>query len=79
MRFDEDLPGYGLAEDEDFGYRLSRHGRVRVVDDAVVVHRNTGMRSIDQRAFNRMLVENRAYLMRKNLAPGVVAWSASAR
>ena len=69
VRFDERLSGYALAEDEDFGYRMSRRGRVRFVPDAVVVHLSTGFRTIDHRTFNRTLVLNRAYLLRKNLRP----------
>jgi GT2 family glycosyltransferase len=64
--FDERLTGYGLAEDEDFSYRLSRLGRIRYLPDATVLHKNTGFRSADQRAFNRTVVVNRAYLFRKN-------------
>jgi GT2 family glycosyltransferase len=73
VRLDERLAGYALAEDEDFGYRLSRHGRVRYVPDAVVLHKNTGYRTLGERRFNRMLVVNRAYLLRKNFAPGPLA------
>jgi GT2 family glycosyltransferase len=69
VRFDERLTGYALGEDEDFGYRLSRRGRVRYVPDALVIHKSTGFRSMDQREFNRRLVINRAYLFRKNLSP----------
>jgi len=64
--FDERLPGYGLAEDEDFSYRLSRLGRVRYLPGAVVHHKNTGFRSTGTRSFNRTVVVNRAYLFRKN-------------
>lgn len=64
--FDENLPGYALAEDEDFSYRLSRRGRLRFLPSATVVHHNTGFRHRDQRDFNRRLVVNRAYLFRKN-------------
>jgi GT2 family glycosyltransferase len=64
--FDEHLPGYALAEDEDFSYRLSRRGRVRYAPDAVVTHKNTGFASTTTRAFNRDVVVNRAYLFRKN-------------
>jgi GT2 family glycosyltransferase len=64
--FDEALPGYGLAEDEDFGYRVSRTGRVRYVPAACVVHLREGFRSSGRREFDRMLVRNRAYLFRKN-------------
>jgi GT2 family glycosyltransferase len=68
--FDERLPGYGLAEDEDFSYRLSRIGRLRFVPDAVVVHRNVdAARKVSparMREFNRTVVVNRAYVFRKN-------------
>ncbi len=66
LRFDEGLTGYGLAEDEDLGYRLSRRGRVRYEPRAVVVHHKLGIGGMDTRAFNRRLVVNRAYLFRKN-------------
>jgi GT2 family glycosyltransferase len=66
--FDEQLAGYGLAEDEDFSCRLSRTGRVRYMPDAVVRHKNTGMTSSAVRRFNRDVVVNRAYLFRKNFA-----------
>lgn len=66
VRFDEQLPGYGLVEDEDFSYRLSRLGRVRYVADAVVDHDNAGFGSRDRRAFGHQVVRNRSYLFRKN-------------
>lgn len=71
--FDENLPGYGLAEDEDFSYRLSRLGRLRFLASTTVVHHNTGFRGRDQRDFNRMLVVNRAYLFRKNFRRTAIA------
>lgn len=64
--FDERLPGYALAEDEDFSYRLSQEGRIRYLPDAVVDHKNTGFRSSGTRRFNRDVVVNRTYLFRKN-------------
>lgn len=66
LRFDEALPGYGLAEDEDFGCRLARVGRVRYVAAAVVHHDNRGAGTRDSRAFSRQVVVNRHYLFRKN-------------
>ena len=66
LRFDEHLTGYGLAEDEDLGYRLSRRGRVRYEPRAVVVHHKLGMGGMDTREFNRRLVVNRTYLFHKN-------------
>ena len=64
--FDEAMPGYGLAEDEDFSYRLSRLGRLRHVPEASLVHKATGVAGTGEREFNRMVVVNRAYLFRKN-------------
>lgn len=64
--FDESLPGYGLAEDEDFSYRLSRRGRLRFVPAAELTHKNAGFSSSDPRGLNRTLVVNRTYLFRKN-------------
>jgi GT2 family glycosyltransferase len=68
VRFDEQLTGYGLAEDEDFSYRLSRLGRIRFLPQASVVHMNVGLggKTAGARTFNRMVVVNRAYLFRKN-------------
>jgi glycosyltransferase involved in cell wall biosynthesis len=66
VRFDERLPGYGLAEDEDFSYRLSRIGRVRHVPEVAVRHERTGGQASGTRRFNRDVVVNRAYLFRKN-------------
>ena len=64
--FDEGLPGYALAEDEDFSYRLSRRGRIRYLGDAVVHHDNAGFHGRDRRAFGHQVVANRRYLFRKN-------------
>jgi GT2 family glycosyltransferase len=64
--FDEGLAGYALAEDEDFGFRLSRLGRVRYVPALRVVHKRLGFTSHDSRAFGRLVVRNRRYLFRKN-------------
>ena len=69
VRFDEQLGGYALAEDEDFSYRLSRVGRVRYDPRAVVHHDNSGFAGRDRRAFGRTVVVHRWYLLRKNFAP----------
>jgi len=69
VRFDERLPGYGLAEDEDFSYRLSRLGRIRYDPRAVVHHDNSGFAGRDRRAFGRAVVVHRWYLLHKNFAP----------
>jgi glycosyltransferase involved in cell wall biosynthesis len=66
VRFDEGLPGYALAEDEDFAFRLSRHGRIRYLGAAVVHHDNTGFHGRNRREFGHQVVRNRRYLFRKN-------------
>jgi GT2 family glycosyltransferase len=63
---DERLTGSAIAEDEDFSFRLSRHGRIRYLPTASVVHRKTGFHTRDPRAFGRSVVVNRAYLFHKN-------------
>lgn len=69
LRFDENLPGYGLAEDEDFSFRLSRLGRIRFDPSAVVTHANEGFSGRDRRQFGRTVVVHRHYLFRKNFDP----------
>ncbi|MDX6199797.1 MAG: hypothetical protein QOJ79_2948 [Actinomycetota bacterium] len=73
LRFDEALPGYGLAEDEDFSCRLSRCGRIRFLAAAVVHHDNDGFGGRDRRAFGRQVVRHRRYLFRKNFTPTPLA------
>ena len=73
IRFDESLPGYGLAEDEDFSYRLSRVGRIRYLPNITVHHLNLGFGGRDQVDFNRQVVVNRAYLFRKNFEGTLLA------
>jgi glycosyltransferase involved in cell wall biosynthesis len=66
VRFDDSMPGYALAEDEDFSYRVSRIGRIRYEPRARLHHLKTGFRTLDQRAFGRDVVNNRLHLFRKN-------------
>jgi len=68
-KFDERLPGYALAEDEDFSYRLSRLGRIRYDPRAVVHHDNSGFAGRDRRVFGRTVVVHRWYLLHKNFTP----------
>jgi glycosyltransferase involved in cell wall biosynthesis len=72
-RFDERLPGYALAEDEDFSYRLSRLGPIRYDPRAVVHHDNSGFAGRDRRGFGRTVVVHRWYLLKKNFAPSPFA------
>ena len=77
LRFDEKLeePGYAVLDDEEFAYRLSRHGRIRYVPTAVLEHRNTGFSSADARLFSRSVMRNRVYTYHKNFkqTPGTLA------
>jgi GT2 family glycosyltransferase len=73
LRFDEVLPGYGLAEDEDFSYRLSRVGRIVFEPALAVQHANAGFAGRDRRSFGRAVVVHRHYLFRKNFPQNVWA------
>ena len=66
VRFDEQLGGYALAEDEDFSFRLSRVGTLRYAPEIIIHHRKLGFGSQDARRFGRLVVVNRTYLFRKN-------------
>jgi glycosyltransferase involved in cell wall biosynthesis len=66
VRFDDSMPGYALAEDEDFSYRVSKIGRIRYEPRARLQHLKMGFRTLDQRAFGRDVVRNRLHLFRKN-------------
>ena len=78
VRFDEQLTGYALAEDEDFSYRLSRLGRIRYAPEIVVQHRKLGFGAQDPRRLGRLVVVNRAYLFRKNF-PGTALGEGAVR
>jgi glycosyltransferase involved in cell wall biosynthesis len=68
VRFDERLTAYALGEDDDFSYRVSRHGRVRYEPAARVTHHELGFSRMDRRALDQLRVVNRAYLFKKNYA-----------
>lgn len=75
VRFDENLAGYALGEDEDFAYRLSRRGRIRYIPDVAVVHEKFGFAASDARTFGRVVLRNHVYLLRKNFEPNARVWS----
>lgn len=66
VRLDEMLPAYGLAEDEDFSWRLSRLGRIRYLGDVQIRHDNAGFASRNPVDFARTVVRHRRYLFHKN-------------
>ena len=71
--FDEHLTEYGLAEDEDFSYRLTRFGRVVYLPQATIHHLKTGFATHDKRDFSRRVVVNRSYLFKKNFEQTTLA------
>jgi glycosyltransferase involved in cell wall biosynthesis len=67
FRFDEELPGYGYMEDDDFSYRVSREYKNVYTPFARVIH-NESPAARDRRYESRkMMVMNHYYLFRKNL------------
>lgn len=64
-RFDEALPGYGLAEDWDFTKRAARHGALIVVPGARVDHEHSPTNRHDPRSYMRMRRDNILYLYEK--------------
>ncbi len=64
-RFDESLPGYGLAEDWDFTKRAMRHGELAIVEDARVRHEHSSTNRHDVIAYMRMRRTNILYLYEK--------------
>jgi GT2 family glycosyltransferase len=64
-RFDETLPGYGLAEDWDFTKRAMRHGALTVVPSARVRHLHSPRNRPDPSVYARMRRTNILYLYEK--------------
>lgn len=73
VRFDENLAGYALAEDEDFSYRVSKLGRIVYQPNAWVHHDRSGSGGADARRFGKTVVVNRHYLFKKNFAQTAAA------
>jgi GT2 family glycosyltransferase len=64
-RFDESLPGYGLAEDWDFTKRAARHGNLMVIPGARVRHLHSQKNRADVRAYLEQRWTNILYLYDK--------------
>jgi glucosyl-dolichyl phosphate glucuronosyltransferase len=64
-RFDEHLPGYGLAEDWDFTKRAARHGRLAVIPGARVDHEHSAANRHDPSSYMRLRRTNILYLYDK--------------
>lgn len=69
-RFDEQLPGYGLAEDWDFTKRAARHGRLIVIRDARVDHEHSHANRHDPVTYMHLRATNILYLYDKLHAGG---------
>jgi GT2 family glycosyltransferase len=64
--WDEALEGYGLMEDDDFSYRVSRRFRNYYVPTARCVHRASPLARDGGAALLQMRLRNHWYLFRKN-------------
>jgi GT2 family glycosyltransferase len=64
--FDEFFDDYSYLEDLDFGYTLSRVGRLAVVANAGFSHFPSTSGRVSARAFGRYEVRNRLYFVRKH-------------
>lgn len=78
LGFDESLPGYGLMEDADFGFRASRLGQLLVEPRARLVHNTSPIGRWDHARRERAATARRGWFVRKNLPPAAMAafwWS----
>ncbi len=66
--FDENLTKYCYMEDDDIGYRVSRHYKIRYIPDALCEHHVSPASRLKRRETARMLVVNQYYLFRKNIS-----------
>ena len=64
--FDEFFDGYSYLEDVDFGYTLSKIGRLAVVANAGFSHFPSTLGRVSARKFGRYEVRNRLYFVRKH-------------
>jgi GT2 family glycosyltransferase len=66
VRFDENLKGYALCEDEDFSYRVSRNYKIIFTPEARLKHFQRPLEPLESKNLNRELIKNRYYLFKKN-------------
>lgn len=64
QRFDEGLPGYGLGEDVDLSYRVSRSGRLVLTTSARLVHLQSGTNRLTTVQYTRDELITRARRVR---------------
>jgi GT2 family glycosyltransferase len=75
FRFDEWYDGYGLGEDMDFSYRVSRAYRLVQTPHARLVHRVSPVARDALPRLHEMTAVNHFYFVRKNLPRGPVTWT----
>ena len=73
-RFDEWYDGYGLGEDADFSYRVSRAFPLVQTPAARLLHRVSPVARDRLAARHEMARVNHYYFVRKNLPPTLVTW-----
>jgi GT2 family glycosyltransferase len=66
LTFDENLKGYGLMEDDDFSYRVSRRYRNVYTPFAKSRHLRSSTGRLSQRELTKMALNHHIYLFRKN-------------
>jgi glycosyltransferase involved in cell wall biosynthesis len=74
FRFDEWYDGYGLGEDMDFSYRVSRAWRLVQTPHARLVHRVSPVARDAVPRLHEMTAVNHYYFVRKNLPPTALTW-----
>jgi GT2 family glycosyltransferase len=74
FRFDEWYDGYGLGEDVDFSYRVSRVFRLVQTPAARLEHRCSPVARAARPALHEMGRVNHYYFVRKNLPPTPRTW-----
>ncbi len=74
FRFDEWYDGYGLGEDMDFSYRVSRAYRLVQTPYARLVHRVSPVARDAVPRLHEMTAVNHFYFVRKNLPPTPLTW-----
>lgn len=67
FKFDESFVGYGLSEDFDFSFRVSRKYKVVIAPKARLVHVDSDLGSVNERKHRESLILSKHYFFKKNL------------
>ncbi|MFH1957602.1 MAG: glycosyltransferase [bacterium] len=74
FQFDENMKGYGLMEDIDFSYRVSRKYKLIYTPYAKVFHKSSPVSRINSRQFCFMKTYNHYYFFMKNIEKTSKTW-----